>query len=145
MAYLNPDIMNNLYKDFIGANRLTDRLNFFYDGKAHQSSFPPYNILEYEDGGYEISLALAGYKKSEVTIENENNTLTVKGTKEDKISSDRAYKWVWGGIANRNFVRQFLLEDNIKIVGAEMVDGILTISLQKIVPDKPKTTLIAIK
>jgi molecular chaperone IbpA len=140
---LSNSLFDNLYKDFIGAQHLTERLNSFYDGTRAKDSFPPYNIVEHENGDYSVQLAVAGYNKSEITISNENNVLVVSGKKETKTESKA--KWIWAGIAQRNFERRFLLEDNIKVTGAEMLDGILSIDLQKIVPEKPKTTLIQIK
>lgn len=140
---LTHSLFDNLYKDFIGAQNLTDRLNSFYDGSRARDTFPPYNIVEYENGNYSVQLAVAGYSKSEITISNDDNVLIVSGKKETKTETKT--KWIWSGIAQRNFERRFLLEDNIKVTGAEMVDGILSIDLQKIVPEKPKNTLIQIK
>lgn len=141
---LSNSLFNNLYKDFIGAQHLTDRLSSFYDDETRvKDTFPPYNITEYEDNHYSVQLAIAGYNKSEITITNENNVLIVSGKKETKTETKT--KCVWSGIAQRNFERRFLLEDNVKVIGAEMVDGILSIDLQKIIPEKPKSTLIQIK
>lgn len=142
MTTLSTSLFDNLYKDFIGAQKLTDRLNSFYDRQHPTSGFPPYNIIEHDNTGYTIEVALAGYDKSEITISNEDNVIVVSGKKEDKPISS---KYAWCGIAARNFERRFLIEDNIKVSGAEMVDGILSIDLQKIVPEKPKSTLIQIK
>lgn len=140
---LTHSLFDNLYKEFIGAQHLTDRLNSFYDGSRSKDTFPPYNIIECETGNYSVQLAIAGYNKSEITISNDDNVLVVSGKKETKTETKT--KWIWSGIAQRNFERRFLLEDNIKVTGAEMVDGILSIDLQKIVPEKTKTTLIQIK
>jgi molecular chaperone IbpA len=145
MAYIDPSIINNLYKDFIGAQTLTDRLSVFYEGKQPQSSFPPYNIIETSENNYAIEIALAGYTKSEISLENgPDNTLIVKGEK-TKTEDMSGQKWIWNGIAQRNFERRFLLETNIKVTAAEMADGILTISLVKLVPEKTKPSMIAIK
>lgn len=145
MTQLSTSLFDNLYKDFIGAQHLTERLNSFYDQDRTRAkdAFPPYNIIEHENGNYSVQLAVAGYNKSEITIFNENNVLVVSGKKETKTETKS--KWIWSGIAQRNFERRFLLEDNIKVIGAEMIDGILSIDLQKIVPEKPKSTLIQIK
>lgn len=142
MTQLSTTLFDNLYKDFIGAQKLTDRLNSFYERQQTAGGFPPYNIIEHDTTGYTIEIALAGYAKSEITISNEDNVIVVSGKKEDKPISS---KYVWCGIASRNFERRFLIEDNIKVIDAEMVDGILRIDLQKIVPEKSKSTLIQIK
>lgn len=144
MAYINPDIINNLYKDFIGANKLADRLNFFYDGKLHQPSFPPYNIVETNAGkGYQIQLAVAGYDKSEIEISLEDNQLVIKGTK--TTSTDLGeYNWIWCGIAARNFERKFMLQEDIKVVSADYKNGILTITMERLIQEKVKPKLIAI-
>ena len=144
MATLTNSLFENLYKDFIGAQNLSDRLSMFYD-KQSPSSFPPYNIIETSENTYSIEIALAGYAKSEITLENgPDNTLIVTGKKE-KTTSMAGQKWIWNGIAQRNFERRFLLESNMKVTGAEMVDGILTISLEKLVPKKVEPSLIAIR
>jgi molecular chaperone IbpA len=144
MAALTNSLFENLYKDFIGVQNLSDRLSLFYD-KQQPSSFPPYNIIETSENTYSIEIALAGYAKSEITLENGlDNTLIVTGKKE-KTTSMEGQKWIWCGIARRNFERRFLLESNMKVTAAEMADGILTISLEKLVPKKVEPSLIAIR
>lgn len=141
MAFLTTSILDTLNKDFIGAKQFTDRLNEFYENRAQVSSFPPYNIVEKEDGGFEIQLAVAGYDKSEISIKHEDNSLLVSGTKILKESKDA---YIYCGIAARNFERKFLLRENIKIDGAEYNNGILTIKMSKLEPVKDKTKMILI-
>ncbi len=146
MAYLNHDIINNLYKDFIGARQLADKLNFFYDGKnTMQSNFPPYNIIESQPGHYTIQLAIAGYDKSDITIELKDNQLVITGERKKTEPETAKPNWIWCGIASRNFERKFMLEDNIVVGEADYQNGILSIDMERVVPDTQKPKLIAIR
>ena len=148
MAYINPDVLNNLYKDFIGVSRLADQLNYFYEGKssaAGSQTFPPYNIIEVEPDQFMIQLAIAGYDKSDITIEVKDNQLIVSGKKEDKRDAHVNKKWIWNGIASRNFERKFMLSENIVIGSADYTNGILSISMERIVPEERKPKMIAIR
>jgi len=102
--------------------------------------YPPYDILSIEQDKYEIRFAAAGFKKSDITITFENNCLVVKGEKEEESVDAYFHK----GIANRNFTQAFPIAEYVEVTGAEMSDGILTISLERIVPEEllPKTIKI---
>jgi len=147
MAYINPDVLNNLYKDFIGVSRLADQLNYFYEGKGSATgsqTFPPYNIIELEPDQFMIQLAIAGYDKSDITIEVKDNQLIVSGKKEDKRDAHVNKKWIWNGIASRNFERKFMLSENIVVGDAEYKNGILSINMERVLPKEQKPKLIAI-
>jgi molecular chaperone IbpA len=118
-----------------------------------QNKYPPHNIIK-SDNNYILEFALAGWKESEITVELEKNILKVSGQKADDMSyfsklaegkpdpSDPDY--VHRGIANRSFIRQFTIGDNIKIVDGNLKNGMLTINMDIIIPeeDKPKTIKI---
>lgn len=102
-------------------------------------NYPPYNILKTDDNVYVIEIALAGYKESDLEVNVEKGTLTIKGsTGED--DTDYIHK----GISNRSFERRFTIADTVEVNGATFENGMLRISLEKIVPETEKPKTIAI-
>jgi len=138
MAFITKSLFDTLTRDFIGSEQLADQINFFYEGR-NSSSFPPYNIIE-TPTGYSIELAIAGYSKSDITITNEDSKLVIIGKKENLPAN----KYIYCGIAGRDFERSFLLRDNVIVKSAEFENGILSIKMEKLVPEKAKPKMIAI-
>ena len=113
---------------------------------THQpAKYPPHNIIKTGDK-YVLEFALAGWKESEITVELEKNILKVTGTKADEqtFKDSVAPEFVHKGIANRSFLSQFTIGDNIKIIDGKLEDGVLTINMDLIIPeeDKPRTIQI---
>jgi len=108
---------------------------------ATATSFPPVNIIKTGDYTFNVELAVAGYKKSEIEITAEKNSLKVAGKKSEK--DEREY--VAKGIAGRTFSRQFVLSDTVVVQGAELADGILSIALENVIPEEQKLRKIDIK
>ena len=114
-------------------------------GLTTQSNYPPYNIRKTGKDKYSIEVALAGFNKKDVEVEYEDNLLTVK-TKEVKRSEEKnGDEVIHRGISQRSFARSFTIADDVKVNGAELKDGLLTISCEKIVPEIKKKRLIEIK
>ena len=108
------------------------------------SSYPPYNIKQRTEDLYEIEMAVAGFSKPELRVELHNNQLTIEGSKQgSEDSNDGSY--VYKGIAGRQFRQTFALADHVKVTGSELKDGILTISLERELPEEKKPRLIDIK
>ena len=136
---------NHMTPYAVGFDRQFDRL---FDYVTHQAEstggYPPYNIQKTEDYKFEIEMALAGFSKKDIEIEVAEGVLTVKSLKEkDSGSADEST--LYKGISMRNFTRKFTLADDIVVKGAELKDGMLTISLERIVPEEKKPQLITIK
>jgi molecular chaperone IbpA len=111
-----------------------------------QSNYPPYNIRKAGKDKYAIEVAVAGFNKDDVEVEYEDNLLTVKTKKVDKaVEKDMDGEIIHRGISQRSFSRSFTIADNIKVEGAEIKDGLLTINCEKIVPEQKKRKLIPIK
>jgi len=110
---------------------------------ARTSNYPPYNIISTDVDGnqYVIELAVAGFKETELDISTEKNTLSVKGKKEDR---EDAPQYVYHGISSREFEQKFQLADYIVVTGASLQDGILSVSLERIIPDEAKPKKISI-
>jgi molecular chaperone IbpA len=112
---------------------------------AVQSNYPPYNIRKAGNDKYAIEVAVAGFNKDDVEVEYEDNLLTVK-TKEVKRSEEKeGSEVIHRGISQRSFARSFTIADDVKVNGAQLKDGLLTISCEKIIPEIKKKRLIEIK
>ena len=127
-----------LYRSSIGFDRMGSLLNSALRSQKESVGFPPYDIESSGDDRYAITLAVAGFEESELDIQVENGVLRVRGRKADD-SEDKTY--LYRGIANRSFERKFNLADHIEVRGAELKNGLLTISLVKEIPEamKPRT------
>ena len=136
---------NHMTPYAVGFDRQFDRL---FDYVTHQAEstggYPPYNIQKTEDYKFEIEMALAGFSKKDIEIEVAEGVLTVKSMKDKDTGSTDEYT-LYKGISQRNFTRKFTLADDIVVNGAELKDGMLTISLERIVPEEKKPQLITIK
>ena len=136
---------NHMTPYAVGFDRQFDRL---FDYVTHQAEstggYPPYNIQKTEDYKFEIEMALAGFSKKDIEVEVAEGVLTVKSMKDKDTGSTDEYT-LYKGISQRNFTRKFTLADDIVVNGAELKDGMLTISLERIVPEEKKPQLITIK
>ena len=124
-------------KQFIGADQFFSLL----DGVHENSSYPPYNLEKVGDDEYRLTVAVAGFKKDEITIKVEDGRLLINGSKapvEEK-------KYLHVGIAERDFKREFKLAEYVVVQGAALEDGLLTVSLKRELPEalKPRTIDIA--
>jgi len=122
----------------IGFDRVFDAVQRVNTSEAN---FPPYNIKKLDDENYEITLALAGFKKSELSVVVEDGNLIVKGEQAETSKSEFLHK----GIAERNFTRTWALADEVKVSGSKLEDGVLTISLVHEIPEEKKPVEIKIK
>jgi molecular chaperone IbpA len=125
----------DLFKDpfFIGWDRHFQDL----EKVMHNStSYPPYNLVEVGEDTYMIELALAGFKKEDISIEQEKNVLTIKGSSEEDEN-----KYIHKGIGARAFTRTFSLSEYMNVTGVVMENGVLRVLIVKLVPEeaRPKT------
>lgn len=138
---VNPfDLINPLLNSMtIGLDRPFGLLEELRNAPKH--TYPPYNIVKVDDDEtYIIEIAAAGFSKSEIEITSTENQLVVKGSK-DGDDADYLHK----GIATRTFEKSFVLADDVKIVKASMTDGILSIRLEREIPEHKKPRTIEIK
>jgi molecular chaperone IbpA len=125
-------------KLFVGFDDTYDRIAKMHDDLTKNiPNYPPYNIRKLDDNCYVIEIAVAGFSKSEIEVEFADDKLIVRGNAQD---DNDATNWLYKGIATRNFTRTFALDDKIEIKGAAMINGMLKIALEKIIPEhkKPK-------
>ena len=148
MTSKDLSIFNSLRPFSIGFDDMFDQFeNMLGNGSlSMQSNYPPYNIRKTGKDKYSIEVALAGFNKKDVEVEFEDNLLTVR-TKQINKSQDKNEdgEIIHKGISQRQFSRSFTIADDVKVSGAELKDGLLTIACEKILPDHKKKRLIEIK
>ena len=148
MTSKDLSIFNSLRPFSIGFDDMFDQFeNLLGNGSlAMQSNYPPYNIRKTGKDKYSIEVALAGFSKKDVEVEFEDNLLTVRTKQvnktEDNIENGEI---LHKGISQRQFARSFTIADDVKVNGAELKDGLLTIACERIVPEYKKKKLIEIK
>lgn len=133
--------LSPFYRTTIGMDRLFDRVMNQVDTASANGNYPPYNIARIDENRYEIQVAVAGFDKEEIDISYHEGHLTVSGSQEDK---DRDIEYLYHGISSRNFSRSFTLAEYVEVNDAVIENGILTISLERIVPESMKPKSIAI-
>ena len=147
MTSKDLSIFNSLRPFSIGFDDMFDQFeSMLGNGGLVQSNYPPYNIRKKAGNDrYAIELAVAGFSKDDVEVEFEDNLLTVKTKKVDKTVEKDGNEIIHKGISQRSFSRSFTIADDVKVNGAELKDGLLTINCEKIVPEQKKKKLIPIK
>lgn len=133
---------NKLTPYAVGFDRVFDNLNRYVDNNQQSHGFPPYNIRKDGDFNYVIEMALAGFGKKDIEIEVSDGTLSVRSTKENETDNDSQ---LYRGISFRKFDRKFTLSEDIVVFGAKLENGMLTIDLERIVPEEKKPRLIEVK
>ena len=131
-----------LYRSFIGFDHLADMIDKASRADK-QSTYPPYNIELLAEDKYRITMAIAGFNESELDIESKQNTLIVTGTKPTETNKVER-KFLHQGIAERNFERKFQLGDHVKVISANLENGLLHIDLEREIPEALKPRKIAI-
>ena len=123
-----PELMKIIKQNGIGMDDYLDR--FF--NESPQSNYPPYNLIQVNNHESKLEVALAGFKKDELKVYTEFGKLYVKGSKEEsKVDGTFIHK----GLAQRSFKRVWTVSDDTKVGSVEFVDGLLTVQLNKIVPE----------
>lgn len=123
----------------IGFDRLLDQLENLADA-GPADNYPPYNIEKLDEDSYRVSLAIAGFTESELSITVEANQLTICGKKTETDEKAILYR----GIAHRPFIRRFSLADFVVVKDAKLRNGLLTIELERQLPEAMKPRRIAI-
>lgn len=131
----------SIHKFGIGFDSMLDELARI-TSQQNQSNYPPYDIIKETEDRFHINVAVAGFGIGDVTVKLENRVLTVSGSKSN-TAEQREY--LHHGISNRDFVREFTLAEHVEVTGATSTNGILTISLERIIPDEKKPKQVEIK
>ena len=141
---ITSDSLSPLYKMSVGFDRMAEQ--FFNDPSFVQngSGYPPYNISKNAEDIYEITLAVAGFKKADIDISLEDGTLKIEGTSAVLDNDKEEVEYLHKGIAERNFIRTFKLAEFVEVKDAKLEDGILRVTLFRNVPDALKPQKINI-
>jgi len=132
---------NALNRALIGFDNLFDT---FEQRIANQlnNTYPPYNVLKHSDDSYQIEIAVTGFEKEDITVEIDQNSLIVKGSRKEIDIKNPTY--LHKGLAARDFTRMWTLGEHIEVGEIKMKNGVLTIPLNRIIPEnlKPRTLQI---
>lgn len=129
------------YRNTVGIDRLFDRITSQIDA-ASATNYPPYDIVRTGEDRYEIRVAAAGFRQGEIDVEFHEGRLTVQGRQTNEPREEVEY--LHHGISHRSWMRQWTLADYVEVKSAVMQDGILTIKLERIIPESQKPKKIAI-
>jgi len=146
----NLSIFNNLRPLTVGFDNVFDQLEYMMEDrffeKGTSGNFPPYNIVKTGENTYDVELALAGFNKKDIDIEYRENILTVKSKKLDNAEeTDPDGNVIHRGISKRMFSKSFTIANDVEVKGAELKDGLLKVSLERIIPEHKKAKTIEIK
>lgn len=149
IAHLEDIFMRNfdfspLYRSAIGFDRMANLLDNLSRAEQNQPAYPPYNIELTGEDKYRITMAVAGFDQSELTIEVNQNNLTVSA---NKATETQQRTYLHQGIAARSFERRFQLADHVQVQSANYENGLLHIDLQRVIPEalKPRTIPIGVQ
>ncbi len=135
------DNMNQLTPYTVGFDRMFDRLQDYTSNNLTSTNFPPYNIRKVGEFDYTIELALAGFSKKDIEVKVVDGVITIKSIKENSEDDEALYR----GISYRKFTKKFSLADDMEVKGAKLDNGLLSIDLERIVPEEKKPRTIDIK
>ncbi len=121
----------------VGFDSMVDRVtsDFFSDSFQGTQNFPPYNIIKTDDTSYSIEMAVAGFSEEDLDIDYANNVLSVSSKDSEPFKDSKEPEYVHKGISARKFTKKFTLADDVIVNDASMKNGMLTISMAKIVPE----------
>ena len=140
-------IFNQLRPVTIGFDNVFNQFERMFDHQFDSISvpnFPPYNIVKTGDNKYDVELALAGFNKKDIDVTVEDGILTIKSIVKDS-KEDKEEGVIHKGIAKRYFSKSFSIADDVEVKGAELKDGLLKVSLERIIPESRKAKTISIK
>lgn len=128
-----------LYRSTVGFDQLQSLLDSV-SREAGSPTYPPYNIERLGENNYRISMAVAGFAESDLSIEAKPNVLTISGKREESENTDYLHQ----GIAGRSFERRFQLADHVEVKGASLANGLLHVELERKIPEQLKPRQITI-
>ena len=137
--YSTPLDIPSIHRFAVGFDRMFDELHRTA-GSLNSTNYPPYNIIKKDETTYIIEVAVSGFEENELDVELKDGELIIKGDKSDADSSN----YLHHGIAARNFLRTFALAENVEVKGASVKNGILSVTLEHVIPESMKPKKIAI-
>ena len=142
----NLSVWNSLRPFSVGFDSIFDEFDRMLEStERYSTNYPPYNIKRVNDTDYRIEVALAGYDKDDIEVELKDSALTVRNKTKEQAIDEKGNGVIHKGISTRQFERAFTISEDIKVKDAELKNGLLTIDLERIIPDEKKSRLIDIK
>ena len=133
--------LSPLYRSTVGFDSLASMLDQVAAFDNEATAYPPYNIERLTENEYRITMAVAGFSKEDVQIEVRENTLSIRGEKKE---TDIERTFLHRGIASRAFERRFQLADHVEVRGADVKDGLLSVDLEREVPERLRPRIIQV-
>ena len=118
----------------VGFDRTFDTLSLLASSRANETNYPPYNIRKVSEDQYAIELAIAGFEEKDIDIELVEETLTIKGNRPKEATDGLLHQ----GLAARDFIKKFVLSDDMEIKGAALSNGMLYVGVERVIPDEKK-------
>jgi molecular chaperone IbpA len=141
LTRFDPQALN---RALVGFDRMFDDMERRFTNQV-SNNYPPHNILKTGDNQYEIQIAVTGFDKDEIAVQIESNELTVKGEGAESVRHEQPeIVYLHRGLALRDFNRAFTLAEHMKVIGAEIKNGILTINIEREIPEAMKPRIIDI-
>jgi molecular chaperone IbpA len=147
MTNKSLSIFNQLRPVTVGFDPMFDRFERMFEDDFFNTpsvNYPPYNIVRTGDYTYDIEVALAGFSKKDIDVQYADSVVTIKSVHEAK-DKDEQDGTIYKGISKRHFTKSFTIADDVEVQGAELKDGLLKISLERIIPEAKKPKTIEIK
>jgi molecular chaperone IbpA len=133
---------NALNKALLGFDSLFNDIEGRFANQIN-NNYPPYNILKHSEDSYELEVAVTGFTQEDITVEIDQNQLIVKG--ERKRDEDTETKYIHRGLATRDFTRSWTLAEHMEVGEGRIKNGVLTIELNRVVPEALKPRVLKIK
>lgn len=133
---------NALNRALVGFDRLFEDFEQRFANQISQS-YPPYNVVKYDDNSYEIQIAVSGFDKNEISVEIDQNQLIIKGKHAEGESENVQY--LHRGLAARDFVRSFTLADHMEVGEGTIKNGVLKVEIKRVIPEALKPRVLKLK
>jgi molecular chaperone IbpA len=139
---ITTNTLDTFWKEYaphaVGLDDVFHRLDAM---SGHNINYPPYNLIKHDSSNFTIEVALAGFKRDEIEVSTEQNILRVTSKNEEK---DTGRTYLHKGLSKRSFVRTWQLSEDVEVSNVDFKDGLLTINLQRMVPEKHKKKIYEI-
>ena len=122
----------------VGFDRTFDTLELLANSKAKEANYPPYNIRKLSDDQYTIELAIAGFNEKDIDVELTGENLVIKGSRPKEATDGLLHQ----GLATRNFIKRFILSEDMIIKGAALSNGMLYVGVERVIPEEKRSRKI---
>ena len=122
----------------VGFDRTFDTLELLANSKAKEANYPPYNIRKLSDDQYTIELAIAGFNEKDIDVELTGENLVIKGNRPKEVTDGLLHQ----GLATRDFIKRFILSEDMIIKGAALSNGMLYVGVERVIPEEKKSRKI---